>query len=153
MDEVRNKPRVRLQRPTLLVADLERALTFWRDVLGFAVVFTKDSESASYSYTVFDIPRDAPLRFCVLGTSEQRNCLALSEVRGLPPITATPRRSAVVVECADFDHVVTESRALGLTVYPEEKLLTKDGRRGREIGILDFDGNLVAVYLITEAAK
>ena len=147
------KPRVRLQRPTVLVADLDRALSFYRDVLGFEVVFTKDSDAASYSYTVFDIPRDAGLRFCVLGTPEQRNCLALSEVEGLGPITDTPRRSAVVVECTDFDRVVEGARKLGLTVYPEETLLTKDGREGREIGILDFDGNLVAVYLITKAAN
>jgi len=38
-----------------------------------------------------------------------------------------------------------------LTVYPEDKLITKDGREGREIGIVDFDGNLVVIYLITKA--
>ena len=144
------KPPVRLQRPTLLVADLPRALAFWRDTLGFEEVFTKDSDAASYSYTVFGIPRGTPVRFCVLGTPGQRNCLALTEVPGLPPVTATPRRAAVVVECADFDRVVERSRALGLHVFPEETLLTKDGRKGRETGILDFDGNLAAVYLITE---
>ena len=146
------KPRVRLQRPTVLVSDLGRALTFYRDVLGFEVVFTKDSDAASYSYDVFEIPRSSSLRFCVLGTAEQRNCLALSEVGGLAPITGTPRRSAIVLECADFDGVVEGARDLGLHVYPEDTLITKDGREGREIGIVDFDGNLVAVYLITKAA-
>ena len=147
-----HKPRIRVQRTTFLVADLQRALTFYRDVLGFEVVFTKDSDAASYSYDVFDIPREAPLRFCVLGTAEQANVLALSEVPGLAPITDMPRRSAIVIECRDFDQVVYGARALGLTVYPEEQLLTKDGREGREIGIVDFDGNLIAAFLITKAA-
>jgi len=145
------KPRIRVQRTTFLVADLPRALTFYRDVLGFDVVFTKDSDAASYSYDVFEIPRDSVLRFCVLGTPEQTNVLALSEVPGLAPITDLPRRSAIVIECRDFDQVVDGARALGLKVYEEEELLTKDGREGREIGIVDFDGNLIAAYLITKA--
>ena len=37
---------------------------------------------------------------------------------------------------------------LGLKVFTEEKLLTKDGRTGREIGFLDFDDNLVVIYKI-----
>ena len=41
------------------------------------------------------------------------------------------------------------ARALGLQVYAEELLKTHDGRLGREIGIVDFDDNLVVIYKIT----
>ncbi|WP_371398116.1 VOC family protein [Fretibacter rubidus] len=147
-----SKPAIRFQRSNFVVANIERALTFYRDVLGFDVVFIKDSAKDSYSYDVFEIERHNKMRFAVLGTTEQANVMALTEVPDAKPIIDTPRRSAIILEIRDIDRVLEQSRALGLKVYPEDKLITKDGREGREIGIVDFDGNLVVIYLITKAA-
>lgn len=144
---------IRFQRGNHVVADLDRALTFYRDVLGFEVTFTLPHNPRSYSYPVFDIPRDAEMRFCVLSTATQERVMALTEVTGieLKPVPH-PRRSAIVLEADDPDAVMAGARALGLTVHDEEVLVTKDGRRGREIGIVDFDDNLVVIYKITGAA-
>ena len=147
------KPKIRFQRSNFIVGDIDRALTFYRDVLGFDLVFIKDSDSSSYSYDVFEIDRSNKMRFAVLGTPEQKNVMALTEVPDAKPIEAMPRRSAIILEIPEIDRVVAQSKALGLTVYPEDKLITKDGREGREIGIVDFDGNLVVIYLITKAAS
>ncbi|MBC6402450.1 MAG: VOC family protein [Hyphomonadaceae bacterium] len=141
----------RFQRANHVVADIGRALTFYRDLLGFDVAFIKDSAPDSYSHEVFDIDRNKPVRFAVLTTPEQTNVMALTEVPGLEPIAGMPRRSAIVLETPEIDTIVAGSRALGLTVYPEDHLVTKDGREGREVGIVDFDGNLVVIYLITQA--
>jgi len=92
------------------------------------------------------------MRFAVLGTPEQKNVMALTEVPSAKLIKELPRRSAIILEIVEIDRVVAESKALGLKVYDEDKLITKDGRVGREIGIVDFDGNLVVIYLITKAA-
>lgn len=146
------KPDIRLQRANHVVADIDRALTFYVDVLGFSLVFIKDSAQDSYSYDVFEIDKSNKMRFAVLGTPDQPNVMALTEVPSVTPIEATPRRSTIVLEITEIDRVVEQSKALGLTVYPEDKLITKDGREGREIGIVDFDGNLVVIYLITKAA-
>lgn len=146
------KPKIRFQRANYLVANLDRALTFYRDVLGFDVVFIKDSEADSYSYDVFEIERGLAMRFCVLRTEDQPNVMALTEVPELPPTTATPRRAGIVLEAANIDDAVVASRALGLTVYREDHLVTKDGREGVEYGIVDFDGNLVVLYLIRKDA-
>lgn len=146
------KPKIRFQRSNFIVADIDRALGFYEDVLGFDVVFVKDSASDSYSYDVFEIEKHNKLRFAVLGTPEQPNVMALTEVPDAKPITAMPRRSAIILEVVEIDRVINEAKALGLTVYAEDKLVTKDGREGREIGIVDFDGNLVLVYLIMKAA-
>lgn len=144
---------VRFQRGNHVVADLDRALSFYRDVLGFDVTFTLPHNPHSYSYPVFDIPREAEMRFCVLSTATQERVMALTEVTGvaLAPVPH-PRRSAIVLEIDDPDKVMAGAQALGLTVYDEEILVTKDGRRGREIGIVDFDDNLVVIYKITGAA-
>ena len=146
------KSQIRFQRANYLVADIDRALIFYCDVLGFDVVFIKDSDPDSYSYDVFEIERGSAMRFCVLRTDDQPNVMALTEVPGLPPATATPRRAGIVLEASNIDEAVAAARALGLTVYREDHLVTKDGRGGVEYGIVDFDGNLVMLYLIRNDA-
>ena len=145
---------LRLQRPNLVVSDLERALRFYRDILGFRIDFQKDSESDSYSYPVFEIPPEAKLRFCVLSASAQQpRSLALTEIRGVRlPEPSLPRRNALVLNVDDIDGVLDKSRAEGLRVYREERLQTNDGRIGREIGIVDHDGHLVVIYKILASA-
>lgn len=144
---------VRFQRGNHVVADLDRALAFYEGVLGFDVNFALPPNPNSYSYPVFDIPREAVMRFCVLSTATQERVMALTEIKGvdLAP-TPHPRRSAIVLEIDDPDAVMAGARALGLTVYDEEVLHTKDGRTGREIGIVDADDNLVVIYKITGVA-
>lgn len=146
------KSKLRFQRANYLVADIERALSFYRDVLGFEVAFVKESDEASYSYDVFEIERDSAMRFCVLRTEEQPNVMALTEVPGLEPANERPRRSGIVLEARDIDQMVQAARELGLHVYREDHLFTKDGREGVEYGIVDFDGNLIVLYLIGKGA-
>ena len=92
------------------------------------------------------------MRFAVLKTVDQPNVMALTEIEGGLGFDQGPRRSAIILETPEIDRIVEQSKALGLTVYGEDKLITKDGREGREVGILDFDGNLVVIYLITKLA-
>ena len=140
---------VRFQRGNHVVADLDRALTFYRDVLGFEVAFILPHNPDSYSYPVFAIPRHAVTRFCTFSSATQPRVMALAEVSGVDlPAVPHPRRSAIVLEVADPDSVIAGARALGLQVYPEEVLHTQDGRLGREIGIVDFDDQLIVIYKI-----
>lgn len=140
-------PNIRFQRANYLVRNLEESLRFYRDVLGFHVDFVLPPNEESYSYSVFDIPKDAVMRFCVLSTKTQERVMALTEVNGieLKPIPH-PRRSAIVIECHEFDATIAAAKQLHLTVYDEEVLITKDGRVGREIGIVDKDDNLIVLY-------
>lgn len=140
--------RVRFQRANFVVSDLERALGLYRDVLGFDVAFVKDSDKHSYSYPVFGIDPDAVIRFAVLSAPGQPRVMALTEVSAPLPELPMPRRSAIVLEVADIDAVVAAARDAGCHVYEEGELLTHDGRRGREVGIADYDGNLTVIYKI-----
>lgn len=146
-------PALRFQRANFVVRDLDRALTLYRDVLGFEVAFILDHNPDSYSFPVFSIPAEAKLRFCVLSTATQERVMALTEIGGvdLPPVPH-PRRSAIVLEVEDPDQVAATARAAGAAVFEEGALVTKDGRRGREIGIADHDDNLIVIYRITDAA-
>ena len=144
---------LRFQRGNFVVSDMERSLKFYRDVLGFEVAYTHGHNPDSYSLTVFNIPEGAELGFCTLSTRDQVRVMALTEIKGvsLPPAPA-PRRSAIVLDVEDPDTIMEGARELGLTVYPEERLETNDGRIGREIGIVDYDDNLVVIYKILEGA-
>jgi catechol 2,3-dioxygenase-like lactoylglutathione lyase family enzyme len=143
---------IRFQRANFVVRDIERSLRFYRDVLGFEVAFTKGHNPESYSIPVFEIPANAEIGFCVLSLPDQPRVMALTEIKAELPPVPHPRRSAIVIEADDPDAVMVDARALGLQVYEEGELLTADGRTGREIGIVDFDDNLVVIYKILQAA-
>ena len=148
-----DRPAVRFQRANYAVRDLDRALEFYVGVLGLSLDFIKESDAASYSYTVFEIPKDARIRFAVLSAPGQPRVMALTEIRGAPlePV-AHPRRAAIVLETPDIDAVAHRARAKGFPVCPEGVLLTFDGRRGRELGLVDPDDNLTVVYTIPEGS-
>ncbi len=139
---------IRFQRANFVVSNLDRALAFYRDVLGFEVAFVKDSDEASYSYPVFEIDRDATIRFAVLSAPGQPRVMALTEVSKPLDEVPFPRRAAIVLEVADVDAVVDAAKRVGCHVYEEGELLTHDGRSGREVGIADHDGNLTVIYKI-----
>ena len=142
---------VRFQRANFLVSDMRTALRFYVDVLGLELAFLKPNRDKSYSHTVFGIDPSGTAGFAALGTPTQPRVMALTEVPGLGE-QATPRRSAIVLDVEDFDGVVERARRGGYRVFPEERLVTHDGRVGREIGILDADGNLTVIYRILAAA-
>ena len=142
---------LRFQRGNFLVKNIEKSLTFYQDVLGFELAFLKDSPDDSYSYPVFEIDKSHKMRFAVLSTADQVRVMALTEVPAdLPPVP-NPRRAAIVLEVGDVDAVCDGARAAGCHVYEEEELHTHDGRIGREVGIVDFDNNLVVIYKIPTA--
>ncbi len=137
-----------LKRINLCVADMERSLKVYRDILGFTVNHLKDSASDSYSYPVFMFPKEAKLRFATLDSPTQERTLALTEVRGITlPKMPIPHMTAVVLNCVNFDEVVTKAKAMGLKVVPEQPLPDLDGKpKGRETAFVDPDGHLVVLY-------
>ena len=139
---------LRFQRGNFIVGNIEKSLRLYRDVLGFELAFVKDSPDDSYSYPVFEIETSHKLRFAVLSTAEQVRVMALTEVTADLPAVPHPRRAAIVLEVGDVDAVCEGARALGCQVYEEEELHTHDGRVGREVGIVDFDDNLIVIYKI-----
>ena len=144
---------LRFQRANFVVASIEKSLSLYRDVLGFDVAFIKDSPEDSYSYPVFEISKRLPLKFAVLSTERQQRVLALTQVPADLPAVPKPRRAAIVLEVGDVDAVCEGAAAAGCRVYEEEELHTHDGRTGREVGIVDYDDNLVVIYHIPAADR
>jgi len=132
-----------------VVSDLDRALVFYRDILGFQVEYIIEADEKFYGYPAFGIDPDRRVRFATLNTASQERVMALTEVSGDLPEPPMPRCSAIVVEIPELDDVLEASREAGLTVLPEDRLVTTDGREGKEAAIIDADGNLVVIYNIT----
>ncbi len=139
----------RFQRGNFVVSDLDRSVEFYTNVLGMDLDFVKESEPDSYSYIVFNISRERRLRFAMLSYPDQARVMALTEIDGELDPLQQPIRSAIVIEVPDFDGTVTRAEDYSCHVFPEEQLLTPDGREGRQVGIQDPDGNLIVIYFIT----
>jgi len=147
------KDAVRFQRSNIMVSSLEESYKFYCEILGLSLTFEKVSEPDSYSYDVFSVDHKHKMRFAILSTPSQPRVLALTEISE-PTLDAPskPLRSGIVLDIADIDGVVAGANELGLKVYHEDALETHDGRKGREVGIIDRDGNLVVIYNITAAS-
>jgi catechol 2,3-dioxygenase-like lactoylglutathione lyase family enzyme len=142
------------KRATLVVADLERSLQIYRDILGFDLDGISTSSDESYSYPVFRIDPQAKIRFATLSAgSEQVRTLALTEVTGVElPKPGVPLMSAVVIRVDDLAGTMERIEKLGLEIN-EPKTAGRPGEFSFvEQAFVDFDGHLVVLYQILETA-
>jgi catechol 2,3-dioxygenase-like lactoylglutathione lyase family enzyme len=141
-----------VKRPALVVDKLERSLEIYRDILGFKVQFIKASADNSYSYDVFNIPRHIPLRFATLTAGgPEVSIFGLIEAPGAKtkPARDDVRASAVVIHVDDLDAIVARLTGQSdVILLPEFALTTQDGRKGREVAMIDPDGHAILLYHI-----
>jgi catechol 2,3-dioxygenase-like lactoylglutathione lyase family enzyme len=138
-----------LKRHNLVVADLDRSLAIYRDILGFSVARISESSAQSYSYPVFNIPAEATLRSATLNSDTEQRHFALTEVRGVPlprPDSHGIRMSTPVIQVRDFDTVLSALREAGLTIVDPTTDIGADGRVFKELAFIDPDGHLVVLY-------
>jgi len=138
---------VRYKRVTILTTDLDRSLTFYRDLMGLKVEVEMPLKPTSYAYVMFNIDTKAQMRMAMLSSDKQQRTLAIIEVKGAPiNIPTSPRPHSMVLESPDLPGMAARARERGLTVFKELELTTVDGRKGKEQGMLDPDGHLVILY-------
>jgi len=141
-----------LKRVNLVVADLDRALTVYRDILGFQLFAVHDSTPDSYSYPVFNFPKRAKLRFATLDSASEPRSLALTEVTRV----RLPKRPAMhlvcpVIRIANLDTVYAALKSAGLKVVEPQESTTPEGARFREMAFTDYDGNLIVLYQLSDS--
>jgi catechol 2,3-dioxygenase-like lactoylglutathione lyase family enzyme len=146
-----SKEGLHIKRPCLLVADLERALKVYRDILGFHLDYQSEASPNSYLYTVFGLPKEAKLTFAALNSECETRALAFAEVKGidLPPPTI-PRRTGIVIRVRDLDRVISQIRALGLLTVEPHSFDAPPNLRFSERGFCDYDGHLIVLYEVRE---
>ena len=143
---------VQIKRPNLVVSDMDRALRVYRDILGFKVFALEPSGPESYSYPVFQFPKDAKLRMATLSTDTAVRILALTELTGAPlPPKPVPHRDAVVIEVKGIERIIERVKAEGLHVVPPKTSKTPEGMTFIEQAFEDFDGHLIVLYEIVKS--
>ena len=139
------------KRTTLLVSDLEKSLTIYKDILGFTIHKISESDEDSYSYPVFKIPKEAKIRFCTLDSPDQIRTLALTEVKGISlPRPQTPYMTAAVIRVENLPEVMKRIESLGLEFTDIKIDESSDGLLFMEQSFVDFDGHLVVLYEMTQ---
>ena len=142
-----NPQGLHLKRPCLLVADLQRSLTIYRDILGFRLDYESAADPDSYLYSVFHLPPQAQLRFSALSTEYELRALALTEVKGIDlPAPTTPYRAATVLRVPDVPPIIAKLTELGLEIVKPSTFTAPPNLRFTEQGFCDYDGHLIVLY-------
>ena len=136
------------KRVTLVVADMERSLGIYRDILGFQAGAEMESSAESYSYPVFKIDADATIRFATLSAGpEQVRTMALTEITGMDlPKPGRPYMTATVIRVDDLDGTFAKLEKLGLETVPGTVAERPGEFKFKERAFVDFDGHLVVLY-------
>ena len=139
------------KRITLCVADLERSLKVYRDILGFTINYIQPSAKDSFSYPVFNIPEEADLNFATLDSPTQERTFALTEVKGVSlPKQEGIHMAASVIKVDDLGKVISQIKALGLKTT-DIKQDENEYAPFLEQAFVDFDGHLIVLYqMITD---
>lgn len=143
---------VRLKRPNLIVPDMDAALKFYVDHLGFTFAYAEESQvnpESNYAYKAFNFDPTKAVRQATLHTSTEQRGFALTEVVGLEAkISRTPSLTAMVVETKRFMELREELIEAGYTVtdYRDTSLTNDSGTGILEMGVLDPAGHLIVLY-------
>ena len=136
-----------IKRPCILVQDLARSLTLYRDILGFQIGYQSSADPGSYLYTLFNLPATAQITFASCNTPTAQRALALTEVKNIDPAFFTPQaRVALVTQVHSVQNMIAQIQALNLTVLPPNTFQTETKLAFTEQGIHDFDNNLIMLY-------
>lgn len=137
------------KRPNLIVADMERSLVIYRDILGFTGSDIATSSTDSFSYPVFNFPAEARMRYTYLGEPDEARVFGLTEVKGieLPDMPAAPHRTAHVIGVKNLEEKFEKLEALGLETTPS-KIAGGAEFKFIEQAFVDYDGHLIVLYEI-----
>ena len=143
-----NQEDTHFKRTNLLVSDLDKSLEIYRDILGFSIHKLSESSKDSYSYPVFNIPRNAKMRFCTLDSPDQIRTMALTEVKGveLPSLPNRPMMSASVIRVKNLSDVIEKIQSLGLQTTEPKVATGSDDGTFTEQAFVDYDGHLIVIY-------
>ncbi|MGD1872037.1 MAG: VOC family protein [Mastigocoleus sp.] len=136
-----------IKRPCLVVADLEKSLEVYRDILGFRLDYVSEASSDSYLYKIFEFPKSAKVTFAALSTENEPRALALTEVKNivLPPVNA-PHRIALVVRVKQVSERIDKLTQIGLKVIEVNHFKQPPNLSFTEQAFFDYDGHLIMLY-------
>jgi catechol 2,3-dioxygenase-like lactoylglutathione lyase family enzyme len=133
------------RRWSAVVSDLDEAIHLYSDILGFELGDVEEDPKTSYVYEMFSIDPGITTRHAMFHAGEKKRVLTVVEVPGVklekPP--QSPRMSVALYNAnGRFDEIVRQLIAEDYRVLTPRTL----GDNGMEIGFIDNDGHLHALY-------
>jgi catechol 2,3-dioxygenase-like lactoylglutathione lyase family enzyme len=146
-----DETKLHVKRPCLIVADLERSLTLYRDLLGFRLDYASEASPDSYLYAAFGFPQHAQLKFAALSTDCEPRSLALTEAKNidLPP-PSLPHRAATVIRVPEVAPLIAKIGQLELKIVRASSFTAPPNLRFTEQAFCDWDGHLIVLYDVRE---
>jgi len=151
------KPSISLQRATISVSDVDKALAFYRDLLGFSVSSNTPYDTPAIR-SMFHIPDDSMPNLVLLDAGEsQPRALALVYAEGLEIDREANARHApaLVFNVTNMDDLHQSMLTAKVTVVlPPTTLLGFSGAPvGREAAYLDPDGVRVVLFELNPSSQ
>jgi catechol 2,3-dioxygenase-like lactoylglutathione lyase family enzyme len=139
-----------VNRTNFLVADLDRALALYRDILGFKVNAMMPVRPDGYMYDIFGVDRAARMRLAFLaGADGKFGTIGLTEVKGVAvPPARTPHASVLIVEIKTGIEALREKVVAAGMQATQIYELTNPARR--EVILTDHDGNRVLLMQLAQ---
>ena len=143
-------PRVRWL--PLVVADMERSLTLYRDILGLEMVEDRPMTASAFVGAIFNAaPADLVRTVKLSAGPEQPRVLHLFEIRGYKDAAADAvRPGAIAIQVSGLDRIAAAVKTGPYTVLGENRWAEDSGRTGKEIAFSDTDGHVLIVYELTD---
>lgn len=133
------------RRWSAVVADLDETIHLYTEILGLQLGDVSVDPKTSYNYEVFGIDRDITTRHATFDEGDKKRVLSVVEVPGVnvkqtPPL---PRMSIALFNAnGRFDEILQQLLDEGYATLNLHAL----GANGIEVGFLDRDGHLYALY-------
>lgn len=143
---------VRFKRPNLVVPDMEAAVKFYVDHLGFKLAGMEESRAnpeSNYAYVAFNFDPDKPVRQATFHSSTEERAFAVTEVKGLAqPIVRSPSLTAMVIETKRFHALRKELIEAGYVVtdWRDTRETSGNPLGILEVGVLDPAGHLIVLF-------
>lgn len=134
-----------LRRWSAVVADLDRTIHLYTNILGFELGDVSTDPKTSYVYEVFNIRRDITTRHATFHAGDKKRVLSIVEVPGikLPMPPQSPRMSVALLNAnGRFDEIYAQLIEEDFVTMKPHAL----GASGIEVGFVDRDGHLYALY-------
>lgn len=145
--EVENSPYagVQFRRWSAVVSDLDDTIHLYTDILGLELGDVTIDPPTSYVFEVFAIDRSIQTRHATFHAGQNKRVVSVVEVADLklqqPP--QSPRMAAALFNAnGRFDDIVKRLKVDGYQTLTPHVL----GKYGMEIGFIDNDGHLYALY-------
>lgn len=144
-----------IHRSNFVVADMDRALILYRDILGLKVDVMMPVRSESFMYDVFSVDHAARMRIAFLSSPDNRfGAIGLTEIKGIvlpPPPSSFP--SVLIVEIKGrFETVYEQARAAEPKLDVGRVYELQNPSR-REFPMTDYDGNRIIIMQLHAADR